>query len=220
VDFSELEGKTVTLNNDASAPYPGWNVLNASWPEVYEFIQFRVVLPVTKKKSFSMPAQMPFSPLDESKSVITRDLVLSEQMDGQVRSVGLRINGKGYDDPVTETVTLGSMEKWRFINTSDDAHPMHLHLVQFQILERQGFDIPALQNGTLKLLGTPRKPQPNEVGWKDTAVVNPGDVLTILVRFEGYTGRYVFHCHMLEHEDNDMMRPYEVVAAKLESPKA
>jgi spore coat protein A len=167
-----------------------------------------------------MPAQMPFSPLDESKSVITRDLVLSEQMDGQGRSVGLRINGKGYDDPVTETVTLGSMEKWRFINTSDDAHPMHLHLVQFQILERQGFDIPALQNGTLKLLGTPRKPQPNEVGWKDTAVVNPGDVLTILVRFEGYTGRYVFHCHMLEHEDNDMMRPYEVVAAKLASPKA
>jgi spore coat protein A len=105
------------------------------------------------------------------------------------------------------------METWRFINTTDDAHPMHLHLVQFQILRRQGFNIPALLSGKLELMGEPRLPQANEVGWKDTAVVNPGDVLTILVRFEGYTGRYVFHCHMLEHEDNDMMRPFEVVPA-------
>jgi spore coat protein A len=75
-----------------------------------------------------------------------------------------------------------------------------------------------MQKGTLKFLGTPRKPEANEAGWKDTAVVNPGDALTILVRFEGYTGRYVFHCHMLEHEDNDMMRPYEVVPVDAESP--
>jgi spore coat protein A len=142
---------------------------------------------------------------------MTRDFVLSEQMDDKGRSVGLRINGKGYDDPVTETVKLDSIEKWRFINTSDDAHPMHLHLVQFQIVERQGFDVQAMLNGTLKSVGAPRKPHANEAGWKDTAIVNPGDMLTIVVRFEGYTGRYVFHCHMLEHEDNDMMRPYEVV---------
>ncbi len=88
---------------------------------------------------------------------------------------------------------------------------MHLHLVQFQILERQGFDPFAFQTGKLVLAGVPRKPAPNEVAWKDTAVVNPSEILTILVRFEGFTGRYVFHCHMLEHEDNDMMRPYEVI---------
>ena len=58
----------------------------------------------------------------------------------------------------------------------------------------------------------PRQPRANELGWKDTATVNPGDILTILARFEGYTGKYVFHCHMLEHEDNDMMRPFLVVA--------
>jgi spore coat protein A len=138
-------------------------------------------------------------------------------MDAQGKSLGVRINGKGYDDPVTETVTLGSIEKWRFINTTDDAHPMHLHLVQFRILQRQGFDSGAFSQGMLRLVGVPRTPEPNENGRKDTAVVNPGDVLTILVRFEGYTGRYVFHCHMLEHEDNDMMRPYEVIAAP-ESP--
>jgi spore coat protein A len=139
-------------------------------------------------------------------------------MDAQGKSLGVRINGKGYDDPVTETVTLGALEKWRFINTTDDAHPMHLHLVQFRILQRQGFDAPALSHGTLRFVGVPRAPEPNEAGWKDTAVVNPGDVLTIVIRFEGYTGRYVFHCHMLEHEDNDMMRPYEVIVAP-ESPK-
>jgi spore coat protein A len=88
-----------------------------------------------------------------------------------------------------------------------------LHLVQFQILQRQGFDPFAFQRGKLVLAGTPRKPAANEMGWKDTAVVSPSEILTILVRFEGFTGRYVFHCHMLEHEDNDMMRPYEVVSS-------
>jgi spore coat protein A len=214
IDFSELEGKTVTLANDASAPYPGWNVRNATWPEVYEFMQFRVVLPLTNGKSFSMPAQIPFAKLDESKSVATRDFVLVEQLDSQGRSLGVRINGKGYDDAVTETIKLNSMEKWRFFNASDDAHPMHLHLVQFQIVERQGFNVPAMLNGKTELLGSPRKPHANEAGWKDTATVNPGDVLTIVARFEGYTGKYVFHCHMLEHEDNDMMRPFEVIPVK------
>ena len=133
-------------------------------------------------------------------------------MDGHGRSLGVRINDKGYDDPVTECVKLGSMEKWRFINTTDDAHPMHLHLVQFQILERQGFNPAAFAQASSNYVGSPRPPAANEAGWKDTAVVNPRDVLTILVRFEGYTGRYVYHCHMLEHEDNDMMRPYEVVS--------
>jgi spore coat protein A len=154
---------------------------------------------------------MPFAKLDETKATATRDFVLSELMDDKGRSLGLRINDKGYDDPVTEHVKLGSIEKWRFINTTEDSHPMHLHLVQFQILHRQGFNAGAFLSGKLQFMGAPRPPQANEAGWKDTAVVNPRDVLTIIVRFEGYTGRYLFHCHMLEHEDNDMMRPFEVV---------
>jgi spore coat protein A, manganese oxidase len=89
---------------------------------------------------------------------------------------------------------------------------MHLHLVQFQILERQGYDRVVLLRNLVTLVGEPRKPPPNEAGWKDTAVVNRAEILTIMVRFDGYAGRYVYHCHMLEHEDNDMMRPYEVFA--------
>jgi spore coat protein A, manganese oxidase len=212
VDFSQLEGKTVTLSNNAPAPYPGWEFTIAHHAQLYELMQFRVTRPLTQKgESSSATVQASFARLREADAVTTRDFVLSEEMDARGNSLGVRINGKGYDEPLTETVKLGSTEKWRFINTTDDAHPMHLHLVQFQILERRGFDPGAFGRGRLQFLGSPRPPAANEAGWKDTAIVNPRDVLTILVRFEGYTGRYVYHCHMLEHEDNDMMRPYEVV---------
>jgi spore coat protein A len=213
VDFSGLEGKTVTLSNDGSAPFPGWEMMTIHHAPLHEWMQFRVTLPLSAtRKSILMAAPQPISPLKESDSVITRDFVLTEQVDASGRSLGVRINGKGYDDPVTEHVKLNSVEKWRFINTTDDAHPMHLHLVQFQILHRQGFDFATMQRGVVTPVGPLRPPAPNEAGWKDTAVVNPRDILTILARFEGFTGRYVFHCHMLEHEDNDMMRPYEVVS--------
>lgn len=217
IDFSGLEGKTVTLSNDGAAPFPGWEMMVAHHPQLYELMQFRIKLPLSGKKRVFNAGSLPsFSKLNETACVIIRDFILSEQLDPQGRSLGVRINAKGYDDPVTEVVQLNTTEKWRFINTTDDAHPMHLHLVQFQILERQGFDPFALSKGNLVLVGTPRPPAANEAGWKDTAIVNPRDVLSIIARFEGYTGRYVFHCHMLEHEDNDMMRPFEVMSPDAE----
>jgi spore coat protein A len=186
---------------------------------LYELMQFRVTRSLTgAKKTFSIPAMPAFVGLDETAAITTRDFVLSETMDAQGHSLGVRINGRGYDEPVTEIVKLGTTEKWRFINTTDDAHPMHLHLVQFQILARQGYNVVAFHNGKIELIGKPRLPAANEAGWKDTAIVSPRDALTILIRFEGYTGRYVFHCHMLEHEDNDMMRPYEVVGGGPDAP--
>ncbi len=213
VDFSGHEGKTATLSNNAPVPFPGWDMSGATHEPLYEFMQFRVTRPLTAKaKAFSLPTSIPFQSIDESEAVITRDFILSEELDDQGHSHGVRINGKGYDDPVTEFVKLGSVEKWRFINTTEDAHPMHVHLIQFQVLHRQGFNALTFRtSGRLEFQGAPRLPQPNEAGWKDTAIVNPRDVLTIIARFEGYTGRYVMHCHMLEHEDNDMMRPFEVV---------
>jgi len=223
VDFTGLDGKTVTLSNNAPAPYPGWDMMVLHNAQMYEWMQFRVNLPLAANaKSFTMPlsaySSASFTKLDDTASVATRDFIITEEMDAQGHSHGVHMNGKGYDDPVTEFVKLNSIEKWRFINTTDDTHPVHLHLVQFQILERQGFDAAALQKGTVELVGKRRPPLANEAGWKDTAVVNPRDVLTIVVRFEGYTGRYVFHCHMLEHEDNDMMRPYVVVPEEVKPP--
>jgi spore coat protein A, manganese oxidase len=104
------------------------------------------------------------------------------------------------------------VEIWNLINPTDDAHPIHLHLVRFQILDRRRFDKFDFQmRGKLRFIGDAMAPEPNEAGWKDTVRANPGVVTRIIVRFEGYTGRYVWHCHILEHEDNEMMRPYEVV---------
>lgn len=216
VDFSGLEGKVVTLSNSASAPFPGWDLIDPIHPPLYELMQFRVSLPASSKgKSFSMPSERSLPKLDPAASVANRDFVLSELVDKQGNSLGLRINGKGYDDAIMESPKLGSIETWRFINTTDDAHPMHLHLVQFQVLHRQGFNLGDYIVGKkLVFVGTPRPPSANEAGWKDTAVVYPNELLTIIVRFDGYTGRYVYHCHMLEHEDNDMMRPYQVVPAE------
>jgi spore coat protein A len=212
VDFSALDGKTVTLTNDAPAPYPGWEFDHVEPPRLLELMQFRVTRPLAAPAPIiSFPDSAEFRKLALETSTPTRDFVLTEQMDAKGHSLGVRINNKSYADPVTEKVKLGSVECWRFINSTMDAHPMHLHLVQFQILERQGFDTGAFAEGRLQLTGGPRPPAANEAGWKDTAVVKPGEVLSILVRFEGFAGRYVYHCHMLEHEDNDMMRPYDVV---------
>jgi len=148
----------------------------------------------------------------EKDAIKTRDFVLREHMDEQGRSLGVKINEKGYDDPVSEIVKLGTIEKWRFINATEDAHPMHLHLVQFQVLHRQGFDYPQFTKGNIQPVGLVRPPSPGESGWKDIAIVEPNEILSILVEFEGYAGRFVFHCHMLEHEDNDMMRPFVVTS--------
>ena len=212
IDLSAANGKTVTLCNDAVSPYPGWHLAEPLYATLNELMQFRVRLPMSDSKTFSIPQAMSFTPLQDSPELRTRDFLLQEVFDKTGQTLGVRINGKGYDEPMSETVKLGSIEKWRFINATDDSHPIHLHLVQFQIVERQGYDPIALRSKEIKLVGKSRKPAANETGWKDTAVVNPGEVLTIIIRFDGYKGRFVYHCHMLEHEDNDMMRPYEVVA--------
>jgi len=213
VDFSGLAGEIVTLMNDAAAPYPGWNLIRRRYAPLLEIMQFRVSGERTGTGRPPGALQLPALPrLDPDQAAVTRDFVLSESMSKTGQSLGMHINGKAYDDPITEFPKLGAVEKWRFINTTEDSHPMHLHLAQFQILERQGFDYGAFLNGALKLVGKPRQPAANEAGWKDTAIVDPRDVLTILVRFEEHSGKYVYHCHVAEHEDNDMMRPFEVIA--------
>jgi spore coat protein A len=210
VDFSGLEGRAVTLSNDAPAPFPGWNTVEPHHLTLYELMQFRVTLPLAAKRSFSLPALHPIAKLEETKSIRSRDFILAEGIDQRGRSVGLQINGKGYGDAVTEVVRLGSTERWRFVNATEDAHPIHLHMAQFQILQRQGFNPVTLRNGTVELVGIPRQPAAYEAGWKDTAVVNPREVLTLLVRFEGYAGRFVFESQLLEQADKGTMRPYLV----------
>jgi spore coat protein A len=108
---------------------------------------------------------------------------------------------------------LGSVEIWNLVNLTEDSHPIHLHMVRFQILDRQPFDADEyLGKGTMRFVGAPVRPSAEEAGWKDTVRADPGLVTRIIVRFDGYVGRYVWHCHVLEHAANEMMRPFDVIA--------
>ena len=114
--------------------------------------------------------------------------------------------------------TQSVIEEWKIYNTTMDTHPIHLHQVQFQIVGRQQFtaQIDPSTNGiilnSISLKGKMKPPDPNEAGWKDTARMNPGEVTTIRVKFD-LPGNYVWHCHILEHEEHDMMRPIMVLDA-------
>jgi spore coat protein A, manganese oxidase len=122
------------------------------------------------------------------------------------------LNRKHWAEPVTEIVKLDSTEIWSLVNLTEDTHPIHLHLVRFQILDRQSFaSYDYLADEKLRVTGDVMLPQAHEAGWKDVVQCPPGMVTRIIVPFHGYAGRYLWHCHILEHEANDMMRPYEVV---------
>ena len=150
----------------------------------------------------------------ESVAVRSRPLALIERKTMAGESMAMLLNGTPWHAPVTENPALDSVEIWSFINTTDDSHPIHLHLVRFQILDRRRFEPFFYQTaGEVRYTGPATPPEPEEAGWKDTVRADPRMVTRIIVRFEGYAGRYVWHCHVLEHEDNEMMRPYDVVRA-------
>jgi spore coat protein A len=150
----------------------------------------------------------------ESAAVKTRRLTLDESQNPVAESTGMLLNKMPWHMPITEKPVLGTTEIWEIVNLTDDTHPIHLHLVRFQILDRRRFDsFQYMTQNTLRYVGPVIAPEPNELGWKDTVRVTAKTVTRIIVPFLGYPGRYVWHCHILEHEDNEMMRPYEVVRA-------
>jgi spore coat protein A len=178
-------------------------------------MQFRVTAAGVRDDSV-LPAKLRnIEKLQESAAVKTRMLSLDEVDDLVQNPVKMMLNGSSWHDPVTENPTLNSTEIWSFINPTDDSHPIHLHLVRFQILDRRKFEtFGYLSKQQIRFTGPPVPPDPAEAGWKDTVRAEPGMVTRIIARFEGYPGRYVWHCHILEHEDNEMMRPYVVLPPK------
>jgi len=198
MDFQSSRGKNLYLKTKAA------NIL-----------QFRVV-GTQAEDSSELPATLrPVRRIPESDAARTRQLTLADYQDRLGRSKRMLLNGARWMDPVTEKVALDSAEIWSFINLTDDSHPIHLHLVRFQVIDRTPFDLPTYQlTGKLVFNGAVQKPAAGEQGWKDTVRVDPLTVTRIMIRFEGFTGRYVWHCHLLEHEDNEMMRPYEIHPAR------
>ena len=117
--------------------------------------------------------------------------------------------------PVTENPTVGDQETWEIFNVTADAHPMHLHLVRFQVINREGLELddpedPESVHFPIELAeDSLRNPEPWETGYKDTVIAYPGEVTRIKAVFD-IAGLYVWHCHIVEHEDNEMMRPFVV----------
>jgi spore coat protein A, manganese oxidase len=219
VDFSSYAGMNLVFTNDARAPFPdGDDVI----PD--QVMLFRVGKHLKKPDSSSLPETLSSRvALYPAQSVQQRTLTLTEldrEEDG-FPIIGM-LDGKMWDDPVTENPKAGTIEVWNLLNATEDAHPKHIHLVQFQILDRQPFDEEQYEsNGQLIFTGPPQAPDPNEVNaWKDTVKSWPGTVTRVIAKFDlpsgtdvvpGKAYRYVWHCHILEHEDNEMMRPYDVI---------
>ncbi len=200
VDFSGAAGQKVVLQS-----------------QTLQLMQFRVGSLVPKGPASSAPlppSLRAISRIPASEAVKTRTLTLNEYEDPKTHAMLMLLNGTRWGEPLTESPALGAVEIWRFVNLTEDTHPIHLHLVRFQILDRQLFDADEYKtSGTMNLIGGPVPPDLNEVGWKDTVRAHPGMITRIIARFDGYPGRYAWHCHVLEHAANEMMRPFEVVAS-------
>ncbi len=203
MDFSEYAGQTIRLTN--------------IHPPVDEdttgqILEFRVKSCLSGPDTSRVPGFLsPFHPLSECDADLERNMYFKVSPD-QYGRPHFMLNGKMWDDPVTEKPFLGSTEIWNIINSGAGIHPVHIHLVQFQILNRRPFNVDLYNDtGKLEFTGPAVLPDLNEIGWKDTARAAPGFVTRIIMRFEKFTGSYVWHCHILEHEDYDMMRPVEII---------
>ncbi|HTS76329.1 MAG TPA: multicopper oxidase domain-containing protein [Bryobacteraceae bacterium] len=194
VDFRDHAGETILLR---SGPF--------------ELMQFRVARGRVDDPS-SLPRTLrPVEKILASSAIRTRTHVIREYMNRAGESMGMLLNGAHWAMPVTEDPLLDSTEIWSIVNPTDDSHPIHLHLVRFQLLDRQRFEGELFNlTGRVRLGGPLEPPEPSESGWKDTIRAHGNMITRFIVKFEGFPGRYVWHCHVLEHEDNEMMRPFVV----------
>ncbi|MFI8182321.1 multicopper oxidase domain-containing protein [Actinacidiphila glaucinigra] len=132
----------------------------------------------------------------------------------------LRRTGTMFEDTTTFFAAAGTWEKWHFISAAPEGvpiyHPMHIHLMNFQVVDRRavdasGLDFATAQTGKPITLGAPVPVAPEESGWKDTITVNANTLVTVAGRLADQTGKVVYHCHLLDHEDEGMMRPFVVM---------
>jgi spore coat protein A len=206
IDFSKMAGRSFVLVNNSHDP--GDN--EASVPEI---MQFKVIKSLSRPDTSALPMKMKLIPRTSPDHIAgTRQIVLS-QMNMPNGTPMLTLNGQSWGDPITEKPVLGTTEVWELVNTLTDYHPFHIHEVQFQVLDRTFFDVEGyLATGKINYLAPPVAPSPNEMGWKDTVRVFPQMVTRIMIQFGPNPGYFVYHCHILEHEDMDMMRPFQILS--------
>jgi spore coat protein A len=269
IDFSTLDtGEKIIMTNSAIAPYKGPYVdVPADAPDPLTSGQIMQFTVEGNKgyKAKTLPATLNPTLAGEYPTLgepdYDRTLPFFEAMNQTLdEPIGVFLNGQKWDGVITEDPQVGSTEDWYLVNPTEDVHPIHTHLTQFQILYRQPINVTAYlddwydangiteadiplpigttpvevpYNASLYADGPVEMPMDYEKGWKDTIHAWPGYVTVIRIRwapiasptdgpgaptpgvnlypFDPTTGPgYVWHCHILDHEDNEMMRPYEV----------
>ena len=252
VDFAALApGTKVTVSNDANAPFPsGPTAVRRGGMPLPQIMQFTVTSKAGWTKALPKKLRATaITSLAGQPVAATKSMTLVEVHNDLGSPLMVLMNNRNFaPDDTSMTVGKDTLEIWELINTTVDAHPMHLHFTQFQVLNRQGFDDagyltaaygvkpvgapvwPIPNTGSSIpvapfLIGGTQAPAANEMGWKDTIVAMPGEVTRIVVPFgakpagvvgpmaitASHTGKYVSHCHILEHEENDMMMRFTIV---------
>ncbi|SCK35974.1 multicopper oxidase family protein [Streptomyces sp. WMMB 322] len=215
-DFRGMRGSEFTVTNDAPTPFPDGDPVA---PPADQILQFRVSRPLSRQvPEPHLPKTLRKAPFRvDERTARTRRLLLFETTGSYGRILPLlgtvERGALSWTEPITENPALNTAEIWEIFNTTADTHPIHLHLVQFQVLDSAPFTADQdPETGALSNIqvGTAEPPGPGDRGPKDTVQVPPGQVTRVKAFFDK-RGRYVWHCHILEHEDNEMMRPYEVV---------
>jgi len=241
VDFTNVPAGNYVLGNvGPDEPFgggvPGIDFPVADPASTGQVLQFKVVPaltpdPTTPPQFLQLPAIVPLPP-----ETVTRPLALIEKMGMGHDAEGNMVEGpveallgtvgpdridpttpagvwteRKWMEPITENPAVGATEVWEIYNTTGDAHPMHVHEVVFEVVNREGLVLD--DNGDVvepvQLDGNITPPEPWETGFKDTVTAYPGQVTRIRAQFN-LPGQYVWHCHIVEHEDNEMMRPYRI----------
>ena len=225
VDFTRVPvGNYILRNIGPDEPFGGgeppddFDIADAQ--TTGQLMEFRVVPavaadPTTPPLFLQLPTIAPLQ-----APTTTRPLALLEEMSvvwdgpaaallGTVDDVGTPMS-KMWGDPVSENPNVGDTEVWEFYNFTADAHPMHIHEIVFEVMNRERLVMDGEETAMpVQLTGDVRPPEAWESGYKDTVIAYPGEVTRVRAHFST-PGQFVWHCHIVEHEDNEMMRPYRI----------
>jgi spore coat protein A, manganese oxidase len=225
VDLSSAAGATLPVKN-LRPPHP----VSTPAPALPQVMEIRVGTSVTHAGPSEIPTSLPGRAARVDGPIAKTRFITLNEIAAETADWVLTLNGMDFEAPAIELPAVGTVEDWVYVNLTGDTHPMHTHLVMFQVIGRTPFDADAYQAAYGGPYGVPggidpspfatgpmQPPDPTEHGFKDTVKVNPGYFTTVRAKYELPEGvttpqTYVYHCHILEHEDNDMMRPFTVTA--------
>jgi len=226
VDFTNVPvGNYILGNVGPDEPYgggiPGVDFPVADPASTGQVMELRVVPAVAPDPSTPPQFLVLPTPVALPPATVTRPLALLEEMSSTFPASpaeallgtvdgGIAVK-RLWMDPVTENPAVGATEVWEFYNFTGDAHPIHVHEVVFEVINREGLvtDNTGDVIQPVQLMGNARLPETWETGFKDTVTAFPGEVTRVRAQFNT-PGQYVWHCHIVEHEDNEMMRPFRI----------